>query len=207
MATLIIHNRQGKKAEELPLEDKIFGQPVNNGVLYQAVLMYNANVRQGNASTKERGSVSGGGKKPWRQKGTGRARQGSTRSPLWVHGGVVFGPHPRDFSYSLPRQTLRVALRESLNAKYQAKMLFCIEDIKEKCEKTKDFAKIVKVFDLKGRVLALLDGCDASVSRAGRNLAKFNVMLAEEATAYDILKHQTLFVTKTALKKLLKRVK
>src|SRR3990167_90506 len=128
MPSFPVHNSEGKKVEEIDLPEEIFGGRINNAILHQVVLMYQANERQGTASTKERGAVSGGGRKPWRQKGTGRARAGSIRSPLWG-GGVVFGPHPRDFSYSLPKKVKAAALRESMNAKYVAKELSCVDQI------------------------------------------------------------------------------
>ena len=206
MTTLAVLNKLGKKVEELTLDEKVFHQPVNTAVLHQAVVMYQAAQRQGNASTKERGSVSGGGKKPWRQKGTGRARHGSTRSPLWVHGGVTFGPHPRDFGYDVPKKIRIVALRESVNAKYHAKNILCIEDLKEKISKTKEFSKILAAMNIQGRTLALLDGCDQSVLKASRNLPRFDIRRADDINAYDVLSNKMLFVTKTAFHKLIKRV-
>lgn len=206
MATLAVLNHQGKKVEELALNEKIFTDRVNTAVMHQAVLMYQANTRQGNASTKERGSVSGGGRKPWRQKGTGRARAGSNRSPLWVHGGVVFGPHPRDFSYAVPKKIRVVALRESLISKLKAKDLFCVQDLKEKVSKTKEFAKILTAVKIEGSVLALLDGCDASIVRAGRNLPRLEVMRADDVNAQDILSRKALLLSKTAFNKLIKRI-
>ena len=206
MATLAVFNNQGKKVEEIALNDKVFSARVNTEVIHQALVMYHAAKRQGNASTKDRGAVSGGGKKPWRQKGTGRARHASIRSPLWVKGGVTFGPHPRDFGYSVPKKIRLGALRESINAKYQAKTLFCIQDIKDKVAKTKDFAKILGAFNIKGSTLALLDGCEEGVLRASRNLPHFTIVRAEDVNAEDILSSKVLFLTKTAFNKLVKRV-
>ena len=129
MSSIPVHNVDGKKVEDIDLPEGLFGERVNKALLYQAIVMYNASKRQGNASTKERGAVSGGGKKPWRQKGTGRARAGSNRSPLWHGGGVVFGPHPRDFGYDISK-TMRIgALRESINAKVLSKNLHCVQVI------------------------------------------------------------------------------
>src|SRR3989338_4511966 len=129
MPVLNVHNSEGKKVEEMELPQGLFGGPVNGALLHQAVVMYQAGTRQGNASTKERGAVSGGGKKPFRQKGTGRARAGSIRSPLWHKGGVVFGPHPRDFSFAIPKKVKAAALRESLNAKFLSKDMFCVQGL------------------------------------------------------------------------------
>ena len=207
MSSLPIFSKEGKKTEKtIDLPKEIFETPVNTKVIHQAILMYQAALRQGNASTKERGSVSGGGKKPWRQKGTGRARQGSIRSPLWHGGGVVFGPHPRDFSFSLPRRMKQAALRESLNAKFQSKELMCLEDLKSSLSKTKEFAKILTALKLKGKVLAILDGSDTSINRVSRNIPFFNLVRSEDVNAYDILRNKNLLVTKTALDKLLKKI-
>lgn len=206
MAKFSVFNKEGK-ASAMELPDEIFGVPVNKSVIHQATVMYHNNLREGQASTKERADVSGGGKKPWRQKGTGRSRQGSIRSPLWHGGGVVFGPHPREFRYSIPKKIRVVALRETLNAKYQTQNLHCMDDIKEPLKKTKEFAAILKAIKLKGRVLALLDGSDASIVRVSNNIPYFQLMRAQDVTAFDILRNKNLLVTKTALKTLLSRVK
>lgn len=208
MNKIAIYNKEGKETDTLELPENLFGGKVNQDVIHQAIVMYQANERSGHASTKERGSVSGGGKKPWRQKGTGRARQGSTRSPLWHHGGIVFGPHPRDFSYTLPRKMLSAALRESLNAKYLDKNLICLDDLKEKFSKTKEFVTILEKLKLnKSKVLALLENCDKSVHLVSRNIAFFNNMRASDVNAYDILRNNKILVTRTALKSLLQRIK
>ena len=140
MLKLPVLNKDGKEVESLELPEKLFGNRLNTYVMNQAVEMYRNALRQGTASTKERGSVSGGGKKPWRQKGTGRSRQGSIRSPLWTGGGVVFGPHPRDFSYTISKKVKTAALREALHAKYISQDLCCIQEFKDKFSKTKEFA-------------------------------------------------------------------
>ncbi len=207
MPSIPVHNSEGKKIEEMDVPDSIFGGPINSAVLHQAVVMYQATRRQGNASTKERGAVSGGGKKPFRQKGTGRARAGSIRSPLWRGGGVVFGPHPRSFSYAIPQKMKVAALRESLNAKYLSKDLFCVDHLTAKSAKTKDFAKMLVTLKLKDKTLALLEDNDAAVSRVSRNIAFFSLMRANDVNAYDILCNKKLLVTKAAFKNLLKRIK
>lgn len=190
----------------IALPEEVFGGRINQHVLHQAVLMYQASSRQGTASTKERGSVSGGGIKPWRQKGTGRSRHGSIRSPLWKGGGVVFGPHPRDFSYTVPQKIRQVALRESLNAKFQDANLVCVDNLKKPFQKTKEFATILKKLSLNGSVLALLDGCDPSVQRVSRNIPLFCLMRSQDVNAYDILRYKKILVTKTALNNLLERI-
>ena len=206
VSSLTVLNSEGKKLGTIDLPDEIFGGHINNDVLHQAVVMYQASLRQGNASTKTRKEVSGGGIKPWRQKGTGRARHGSIRSPLWKGGGIVFGPHPRDFSYSVPQKVRQGALRESLNAKYQGENLVCVDDFKKAFTKTKEFAAILKKLSLRGKVLALLDGCDSSVQRVSRNIPRFRLMRSQDVNAYDILRHKKILVTKTAFNNLLERI-
>lgn len=208
MATLPIHNKEGKQIDTLEVSDDIFGRAVNQDVIHQAVVMYQASLRQGNASTKDRGEVSGGGRKPWRQKGTGRARQSSIRSPLWRGGGVTFGPKPRDFGFTLPKKIKIAALRESLNVKYQSKDLFLVVELKDKFSKTKEFAKILQNLKLtEGRILALLDGCDDSAMLVSRNLPRFDIMRAQDVNAYDVMKNKTILATKSAFNKLIDRIK
>ncbi len=207
MPELSILNREGKETGKFKISDEIFGGPVNTKVMHQVVVMYQASLRQGTVSTKERADVSGGGAKPHRQKGTGRARAGSSRSPLWRGGGVTFGPHPRDFSYSVPKKMKKVALRQSLNAKYKSEDLLCLEDFKDKFSKTKEFASVLTALNLRGKILALLDGCDESVKRASRNIPRFHLIRSEDVNAYDILRNKRLLVTKTAFSKLMERVK
>lgn len=206
MAKLTVHDIKGKETGSVSLPDGIFGGKVNEAVLHQAVVMYLANQRQGNASTKTRGEVSGGGRKPWRQKGTGRARAGSSRSPLWHKGGVVFGPHPREYGYTLSKKTRIAALRASLNAKFQANELLCVEDIQLAKAKTKEVASILKAFKLRGKVLALFDGTNNDVTLASRNLPFVSLSKASDINAYDVLKNKTVLVTKSAIENLLKRI-
>lgn len=206
MVTLPVLNKKGKESTQIELSEDIFGKKVNQDVLHQAVVMYQASERQGTASTKTRRDVRGGGRKPYRQKGTGRARQGSIRAPQFIGGGIVFGPHPRDFGYSLPKKIRRLALKESLNAKYQAGQLVFVEELADKFEKTKDFAAVLKTLNLKGKILALLDGSDESVGLASRNIPRFEILRAEDVTAYDILRNKYLVLTKTAFDKVLERI-
>ncbi len=207
MENLPIYNLDGKKVDDLDIPENLFGVEVNRDVLHQDVLRYLANQRQGNASTKERGAVSGGGVKPWRQKGTGRARVGSSRNPLWKGGGVVFGPHPHSFRFEVPQKVRKVALKESLNDKYQSKNLLCIDHLRATSAKTKDFAKILERLKLDGKILALLDGNDPQTLKVSRNIPHFRLLRAEDVTAYEILRSQKLLVTKGAFKILLKRLK
>ena len=207
MPSLTVHNCEGKKVDQIDLPDDLFGGHVNKGVLYQAIVMYRANDRQGNVSTKERGQVSGGGSKPYRQKGTGQARVGSSRSPLMRGGGVTFGPHPRDFSYTVPKKIKRAALRESLKAKFITDNLLCVDRLVVKSAKTKDFVKILKSLKLEGKILSLSDEGDADIMKVSRNIRSFISLRAQDVNAYDILESKKLLVTKSAIKSLLKRIK
>ena len=207
MSQLNVLNSQGKESSTIELPKDLFEGAVNAAVIHQAVTKYQASLRQGNASTKERGSVSGGGIKPWRQKGTGRARAGSTRSPLWTGGGVVFGPHPRDFGYDVSKKVKKVALRESLNSKLKDNNLLCVEDFQTPLKKTKEFAEILKNLKIKDKTLAILDGSDPTINRVSRNIRLFNIIRSADVNAYDILKHKKILVTKTAFNNLLERIK
>ncbi|MEI7999235.1 MAG: 50S ribosomal protein L4 [Candidatus Omnitrophota bacterium] len=206
MPELNVVDIEGKKSQSIELPKEKFGVHVNDAVIHQAVVMYDANNRQGTVSTKDRSLVSGGGKKPWRQKGTGRARAGSSRSPLWKKGGITFGPKPRDFSMEVPKKIRIAALRESLNAKFLSNELICIEKVEILSGKTKDFSKILKSLNINGRVLALLDGSDAKTFLASRNVARLTLNRASDVNARDILSNKNLLVTKSALETLLKRI-
>ncbi|MFA6142407.1 MAG: 50S ribosomal protein L4 [Candidatus Omnitrophota bacterium] len=202
-----IYNSKGKEVEKFDLSKEIFTGEVNKAVLYQAILMYNANQRQGNASTKTRGDVSGGGKKPFRQKGTGRARAGSTRSPLWRHGGTVFGPHTRDYSYSLPRKIRRLAFLSSLNSKLNEEKVMGLDTIELAVPKTKNFKAIMSALKLVGSTLFVTDVIDHNVLRASRNLREVSVKNYKDINTIDVLKHDNLVMSKTALEKLSERFK
>lgn len=206
MSKLAVLNIQGKETGSIDLPDGAFEGNVNQDVIHQAVVMYRACARQGTLKTKGRKEVSGGGKKPFRQKGTGRARAGSSRSPLWHGGGVTFGPVPRDFGYSIPKKIRAAAMRESLKAKYQGKNLICLEDIQKPLDKTKEFAGILKNLGVRGKVLAMLDGSDDSVKRVSRNIPRFELMRSQDVNAYDIVRNKNVIISKTAVEKLLKRI-
>ena len=206
MPELNVVDIKGQKAESVQLPKEKFGVHVQSAVIHQAVVMYNANNRQGTASTKTRSDVSGGGKKPWAQKGTGRARQGSTRSPLWKKGGICFGPKPRDFGYSVSKKTRVAALRESLNAKFLGNNLLCVDNLEVPSGKTKDFEAILKCLKVEGRTLAVLDGTNEKTLLASRNIARLTLVRAVDANALDIMNNKNVLVTKEALKILLKRI-
>ena len=201
-----IFNANGKEVGKLQLDKKIFDGVVNKAVLYQVILMYNANRRQGNASTKTRGDVSGGGKKPWRQKGTGRARAGSSRSPLWRGGGSIFGPHTRDFHYDLPQKIKRVAFLSSINSKLNENKIMGIEAIDIKEPKTKKFKAIMNALKLKGKSLFVLDTMDENIKRASKNLKEVAIKNYKDFSTMDVLACDTLVMSKVSLEKLPERV-
>jgi len=203
--SVAIYNSKGKEVEKVTLNKKLFSGAVNKKVLYQAVVMYNANQRQGNASTKTRGEVSGGGKKPWRQKGTGRARAGSSRSPLWRHGGTIFGPKPRDFHYELPRKVKKLAFLSSINSKLNEGRVLGIDAIELAAAKTKNFKAILNALKLKGNSLLVLDTVDDNVMRASRNLEEVSVRNYKDFNTMDVLKCDNLLILRSAIEKLPER--
>lgn len=207
MSELVIHNIEGKPTGKIDLPEGVFGGRVNTELLHQAITMYRASLRQGTLATKDRHQVSGGGKKPFRQKGTGRARAGSSRSPLWHGGGVTFGPVPRDFSFEMPKKMKRIAMLESLKAKFQGRELTCLEDIGTAMTKTREFTAILKNLGLtRGRTLAILDGSDDCLGRVTGNLPRFSLSRSQDVNAFDILQNKNLLVSKTAFEKLLERI-
>ena len=202
-----VYDTKGKEVERLALDKGLFNGEVNKAVLYQAVVMYNSNQRHGNASTKTRGDVSGGGKKPFRQKGTGRARAGSTRSPLWRHGGSIFGPHTRDFHRELPKKVKKLAFLSSINSKLNDEKVIGISAMEIAEAKTKQFKAIVDALKLKGKSLFVLDAVDDKVKIASRNLQEVSVKNYRDFNTIDVLKCDNMIVSKAALKKLPERFK
>lgn len=211
--TLPVYNIEGKEVDTIKLDSTVFDGTINRSVIYQAVNAYRANQRKGLASTKTRGEVSGGGRKPWKQKGTGRARVGSIRSPLWRHGGVVFGPHPRDYSYELPSKIKNSALKSSLNSKVKENNLVVLDNLKVENPKTKEAVGIFSnlKIDLKdakpGNVLLLLDKVDRVLKLALRNVNFLNINLSKKTNAYEILRCKKLIITKQGLAELTTRLK
>lgn len=206
MTKCTVLDRDGKEKGFVDLPDDIFGVRVNTDVIHQAVVMYQASLRQGNACTKTRKEVSGGGRKPYKQKGTGRARAGSSRSPLWKGGGVTFGPKPRDFSYDVPKKIRKSALRASLNARFQSGDFHCVADLKESFSKTKEFVKVLENLKIEAKTLALLDGSNDSIARVTNNIPRFEVKRACDVNAYDVLKYKKILVTETGVANLLGRI-
>ncbi|MFA5143813.1 MAG: 50S ribosomal protein L4 [Candidatus Omnitrophota bacterium] len=202
-----IYDMSGKEVEHLILDKELFDGTVNKEVLYQAVVIYNSNQRHGNAVTKTRGDVSGGGKKPFRQKGTGRARAGSTRSPLWRHGGTTFGPQPRDFHRDIPRKMKRAAFLSCLNSKLNEEKVLGISSVDIAEPKTKRFKAILDALKLKGKSLFVLESIDDKVKTASRNLQEVSVKNYKDFNTIDILKCDNVVISKSALQKLPERFK
>ncbi len=180
-------------------KDEIFRVRVRPGLLHQAVVMQLSNRRAGTASTKTKGLVRGGGKKPWRQKGTGRARAGSIRSPVWVGGGTIFGPQPRDYSFRLPKKARRGALLSALSLKYRDGKIIVVDRLEVEETKTKLMRKMLENLQVKN-ALIVIAGSDEKVERAARNLPTFKVLRAEGLNVYDLLRYEHLILTEEALR-------
>lgn len=199
MAEVPIYNIKGQPIGKMSLDKDIFNGEVNEAVLYQAIKMYEANLRQGTASTKTRSDVSGGGKKPWKQKGTGRARAGTIRSPLWRGGGIIFGPHPRDYSYSIPKGIKKLALISSLNDKLNNNELIVLEDIKIDKPKTKEVISVLRNLKADDKPLLVLDDKDETIIRASRNIPRLLLRDYRALNAYEVLKQHKLILTQKTL--------
>lgn len=199
MLEIDVLSQTGAKLEKLELPPHIFGVKVNPYLLHEVVRMYQANERQGTASTKNRGEVSGSGRKPWRQKGTGRARVGSIRSPLWRKGGVIFGPRPRDYSYSVPRRKLKIALSQALSDKLNNGELMVVDKIELANPKTKEMAKIINNLNPGKKGLLVLAKVDERLKKASRNIPFLSLVTAKEINAYQVLGHHKVILTKEAL--------
>ncbi|MBM3245217.1 MAG: 50S ribosomal protein L4 [Candidatus Omnitrophica bacterium] len=211
--TLPVFNKEGKEIESIKLDASVFDGMVNDAVIYQAIMAYRAGKRGGLAATKTRGEVSGGGKKPWKQKGTGRARHGSIRSPLWRHGGVVFGPHPRDFSYALPKKIKTLALKSSLNAKVKENNLIVLDAFELDKPKSKEAARVFLNLKLNGkdkkdaRKLLLLEKIDNKLLLALRNIDLLDINVTGNTNAMEVLSSKKVIITKDGLADLVKRLK
>ncbi len=201
MAKVAVYDMTGKACGEIELSDAIFGVEVNPTVMHEAVVAHLANRRQGTQSARTRGEVSGGGKKPYRQKGTGRARQGSTRSPQWVGGGVVFAPKPRDYSMKMNRKAKRVALKSALTSKVQEEKFIVLDNLTLNEIKTKEMQKVLDAFKLE-KAYIVLTGENDNVVLSARNIPGVKTTPAELINVYDILKYDTFFTTKDAVAKI-----
>jgi len=201
MALTDVFDIKGEKVGEVEIKDEVFNCDVKPYLMHDVVTMQLANRRRGTAATKTRKEVSGGGKKPFRQKGTGRARQGSSRSPLQPGGGTVFGPHPRDYSYSIPKKVRRSALRSALSVRYSGSAMKVLDKLDLEAISTKNFNGIVKTFSLT-KPLFVIDKKNEVVEKSARNIPFVKVLRVEGLNVYDIIRHEQLVLTLDALKRI-----
>ena len=198
MASVAVYNIEGKEVDKLELNDSVFGVEINEHLVHMAVVGQLANGRQGTQSAKTRSEVSGGGRKPWRQKGTGHARQGSTRSPQWTGGGVVFAPKPRDYSVKMNKKEKQLAMKSVLTSKVQDEKLVVVDELKMDEIKTKKFVEIMN--NLKAaKALVVTKDVENNVVLSAKNVADAKTMVVNEINVYDILKYDTLVLTKDAV--------
>ena len=203
MSKLELLNNNGEKVKDIKLNDNVFGIEPNDTVLKDALVLYLASVRQGTHSTKTRAEVSGGGRKPWRQKGTGNARQGSIRAGQWRKGGIAFGPKPRDYSKKQNRKVRRLALLSALSYKVADKELVVLDSIKFETNKTKEMVNLLNKLELtNSKVLLVVDELDDNVCLAARNLGNVKIVLPTEVNAYDVVNSDKMVMTEASLKKL-----
>ena len=201
MANVSVYNIEGKEVGSIELNDAVFGVEVNEYLVHMAVVNQLANNRQGTQSAKTRSEVSGGGRKPWRQKGTGHARQGSTRSPQWTGGGVVFAPKPRDYSFKMNKKEKRIALLSALSSKVADNKIVVLDAFNLDEVKTKKFAEVMSNLKV-DKALVVIEGENKNVVLSGRNIPAVKVSATNEINTYDVLKYETLVVTKAAVEKL-----
>ena len=198
MAKVSVYNMEGKEVGTMDLNDAVFGVEVNEHLVHLAVVQHLANKRQGTQKAKTRAEVSGGGRKPWRQKGTGHARQGSTRSPQWTHGGVVFAPTPRDYSFKLNKKEKRIALKSALTSKVQDGKFLVLDELKFDEIKTKKFQEVLNNLSVK-KGLVVINENDKNIILSARNIPDTNTVVANMINVYDIMKAGTVVVTKDAV--------
>ncbi|MBQ1400551.1 MAG: 50S ribosomal protein L4 [Lachnospiraceae bacterium] len=198
MANVSVFDMTGKQVGTRDLSDEIFGIEPNMHLVYMAVRLQMANKRQGTQSAKTRSEVSGGGKKPYRQKGTGRARQGSTRAPQWTHGGIVFAPKPRSYSFKMNKKEKRIALKSVLSAAAAEEKFILVDEIKMDAPKTKDFQAMLDALNVR-KALVILDQKDEAVLRSARNIEGIKTAYVNTINVYDILKYQTVVATSAAV--------
>ena len=201
MANVSVYNIEGKEVGSIELNDAVFGVEVNEHLVHMAVVNQLANNRQGTQSAKTRSEVSGGGRKPWRQKGTGHARQGSTRSPQWTGGGMVFAPTPRDYSFKMNKKEKRIALLSALSSKVADNKIVVLDAFNLDEVKTKKFAEVMSNLKV-DKALVVIEGENKNVVLSGRNIPTVKVSATNEINTYDVLKYETLVVTKAAVEKL-----
>ena len=197
-----VYDMSGKLVGEIELSEAVFGIEPNQAVVHEVVKNHLANKRQGTQSALTRAEVSGGGRKPWRQKGTGRARQGSTRAPQWTHGGIVFAPKPRDYSYTLNKKAKRLALKSALSAKAAAECVVVINEIKMDAPKTAQFAAFLNAVGAQGKALLVTAEANENVVKSGRNIPGCEITFANLINVYDVVNANKLVVDKAALAKI-----
>jgi len=202
MPKVPLMDRDGKNLGNIELSDSVFGIDVNKEVMHEVVVNYLANQRQGTQSTKTRAEVRGGGRKPWRQKGTGRARQGSIRSPQWTGGGVVFAPKPRDYSYTVNKKVRRLALKSALSSKVLAENVIVLDSFKLNEIKTKEVANVLKNLGVVGKALIVLPENDQTVVRSARNIRGVDATFVGQINTYEVLNHTKCIILKDAVAKL-----
>ena len=198
MANVSVYNMEGKEVGTMELNDAVFGVDVNEHLVHMAVVAQLANKRQGTQKAKTRSEVSGGGRKPWRQKGTGHARQGSTRAPQWTGGGVVFAPTPRDYTIRLNKKEKRLALKSALTSRVQENKFIVLDELKFDEIKTKKMQAVLDALNV-SKALVVLNDNDANVMMSARNIANVQTALTNTISVYDILKYNTVIVTKAAV--------
>ncbi len=201
MANVSVYNIEGKEVETIELSDAVFGVEVNEHLVHMAVVSQLANNRQGTQKAKTRSEVSGGGRKPWRQKGTGHARQGSTRAPQWTGGGVVFAPVPRDYSFKMNKREKRAALKSALTSRVEENKFIVIDEINFEEAKTKNFANILKSLDV-SKALVVLEDDNKNAELSARNIADVKTAKTNTINVYDILKYNTVITTKAVVAKI-----
>ena len=202
MANIDVLDMAGQKVGTAELSDAVFGIEPNVAVMHQLAVNYLANNRQGTQSALTRAEVRGGGRKPWRQKGTGHARQGSTRAPQWTHGGVAFAPVPRDYSFKLNKKEKRAALLSALSDSVATGKLIVVDELKFDAPKTKEFVKVLDNLKVAGKALVVVEGTDANVSRSAANIPTVKMFGTNELNVYDVLDAKTVILTKDAAAKI-----
>jgi large subunit ribosomal protein L4 len=201
MPKVNVYNILGEQVGEMELSDNVFGVDVNHDAIHLVVKSHLANRRQGTQSAKTRAEVSGGGKKPWRQKGTGRARQGSIRSPQWTGGGIVFAPKPRDYSLKVPKKVRRLAMKSALTSKVLSNEMIVLDELRLAQPKTKEMANILSNIKASKKALIVMDEKDVNVIKSARNIPNVETTLVSTLNVYDILKYDSFIITKDAVKK------
>lgn len=201
MPKVALFNQSGSQVGEIELNESVFGVEPNQHVLFEAIVMQRASLRQGTHKVKGRSEVSGGGKKPWRQKGTGRARQGSIRSPQWRGGGTVFGPVPRSYSYKLPKKVRRLAIKSALSSKVAEENILVLESLSLETPKTKDFKAVLNGLSVDQKALVVTAGLEENVALSARNIPGITVVTADGINVLDVVSHDKLIMTKAAVEK------